>query len=130
MKHSLLITKYLLRILESNNDLKSLIDIKNIYPVDARLSSQFPFAVIQRTSINAANSKDGNYEDTVYFTVAVVDDNYVGAVTIADKIRETFENNNYRDDDIYVHYIRLTSSTETIYNDTNVQLMDFSALVS
>ena len=128
MTNSILITKYILKILESNKDLKKLIPIKNIYPIDAKLGTKFPFAVIQRTSLMPASCKDGTYQDTVNFTIVVVDDNYIGCVTIANEIRKTLEGYGWRDDYMFVHDIRLTSASETIYNDTNIQQLEFTAV--
>lgn len=128
MTNSILITKYILQILKSNKELLRLIPETNIMPIDARLGTKFPFAVIQRNSITVSSCKDGTYQDTVNFTIAVADDNYIGAVTIANEIRKTLEGYGWRDNDMFVHNIVLTNANETIYNDTQIQTLDFSAV--
>lgn len=127
MTHSILITKYILKVLEESEDLKTVLPIGSIYPIDARLSSTFPFAVIQRTSITPIGNKDGNNIDTVYFSIIVVDDTYIGCVTIADKIREALDGNGWRDKEanVFLRDIELQTANESIYNDAFLQTLDF-----
>lgn len=127
MTHSILITKYLLKILESDEELMQMIPIDKFYPVDARLSSKFPFVVILRTSIMPQSSKDGQHIDTVNFSTIVVSDTYVDGITIADKVRETLQGNGWRDSEkhSYLYDINLETANETIYNDVFIQQLDF-----
>lgn len=128
MTHSILITKYILKILGSSNELNNLIPIKSIYPIDAKLGTKFPFAVIQRSAIMCDYVKDGNYRDTVTFNIIIADDNYIGSVTIADKINEVLSGSGWRDSEnnIYVHDIRLQTANEELYNDTFLQQLTFT----
>lgn len=128
MTHSILITKYILKILDSDVKLKKLIPMKSIYPIDAKQGSRFPFAVIQRNAVTCNYAKDGNYSDNVTFNIIIADDNYIGSVTIADKMNEVLSGSGWRDSDnhIYVHDIRLQTATEDIYNDTFLQQLTFT----
>ena len=127
MTHSILITKYLLKILESDEELMQMIPIEKIYPIDARLSTSYVFAVIVRTSITPQGSKDGYNIDTVSFSVIVVDDTYINCVTVADKMREVLEGNGWRDNEsnVYLHDIELQTANESVYNDAFLQQLDF-----
>lgn len=127
--HSILITKYIKKILDSNSDLKKLIPIERIYATYAKLSSVMPFGVIERTSITPASSKDGIYEDTVSFRIGVVSDQYDTVVYIADEIRNTLESHGWRDNDFYISEIRLTTAYEGFMDDMYTQTLEFQAKV-
>lgn len=129
MINSLKLTKYVLEILKLDENLVKYIPYKSIYPIDARLSSKFPFAVIQRTSVIPANAKDGTYEDTVYFSLMIVDDNYIGSVNIAEAIRTALDRRAYKTDEINIRSIRLVGASETLYDESFIQQLDFIATI-
>ena len=50
MNNTLKLTKYILEMLNADDGVKSVLSTDRIYPVDARLGTQFPFCVVNRTS--------------------------------------------------------------------------------
>ena len=102
------------------------IPIKQFYPVDAKLSTTFPFAVIIRTGMMDNQSKDGIYEDTVTVSIIVVDDNYYGSIDIANEIRNWLEGHCYKDETINITQMKLSSTSEGYYNDAFVQELIFT----
>lgn len=127
MNNTLKLTKYVLDMLKNDDNVKDVIDTNNIYPVDARLGTKFPFAVVTRTSITASNAKDGLYEDVVYFSVIIVDDTYSGSINIATVIRNALDRRAYQNEEVSISQILLTNATENLYNDVFIQQLDFSA---
>ena len=130
MTNSLLITKYIRTILSQNDELMKKIPIKQFYPVDAKLSTTFPFAVIIRTGMMDNQSKDGIYEDIVTVSIIVVDDNYYGSIDIANEIRNWLEGHCYKDETINITQIKLSSTSEGYYNDAFVQELIFTIKIN
>lgn len=126
MTNSLLITKYIRTILSQDSNLMKKIPIKQFYPVDAKLSTTFPFAVIIRTGMMDNQSKDGMYEDIVTVSIIVVDDNYYGSIDIANEIRNWLEGHCYKDETINITQMKLSSTSEGYYNDAFVQELIFT----
>ena len=126
MTNSLLITKYIRAILSQDSNLMKKIPIKQFYPVDAKLSTTFPFAVIIRTGMMDNHSKDGIYEDIVTVSIIVVDDNYYGSIDIANEIRNWLEGHCYKDETINITQMKLSSTSEGYYNDAFVQELIFT----
>lgn len=129
MKNSLLITKYIRMILSEDKELMKKIPIKQFFPVDAKLSTKFPFAVIIRTAMNDNLSKDGLYEDVVTILIYVVDDNYINSIEIANEIRNWLEGHIYKDDYINIKRIKLNSSAEGLENNAFIQELSFNVYI-
>ncbi len=129
MKNSLLITKYIRTILAEDIKLMKMIPIKQFFPIDAKLSTKYPFSVIVRTGMMDNSSKDGIYEDVVNVSVIVVDDNYNGSIEIANEIRNWLEGHKYKNEEINITRIKLSSATETYYNDAFIQELGFNVYI-
>ena len=130
MTNSLLITKYIRAILEQDTELMKLIPIDKFYPVDAKLTTEFPFCVIIRSGMSDNLSKDGIYEDIVTVRIYVVDDTYINSITIANEIRKWLEGHRYKNEEINITRIRLSSSAEGLERDAFVQEMDFNVYIN
>jgi len=128
MKNSILITKYIVDLLEANTQLTNYVGNK-IYPIDAKQGTTFPFIVIRRTNISAEYSKDGRTKDTVGFSVIIVSDSYEDSVNIAQLVRETLELYRGEVDATKIFYITFTGITEDLYNNAFVQQMNFNAIM-
>lgn len=129
MTNSLLITKYIRMILEQDKTLMKMIPIKQFFPIDAKLTTKFPFGVIMRTGMNDSLSKDGLYEDVVSIEIIIVDDNYINSIEIANEVRNFLENHSYRDDNIFIRQIRLSSTAEGLENNAFVQYLQFNVYI-
>ena len=116
-------------MLEEDKVLMKKIPIKQFFPIDAKLSTKFPFCVIQRTAMYDNSSKDGIYEDIITVTLLIVDDNYYGSIEIANEIRNWLEGHRYKDETINITRIRLSSCSETYYNDAFVQELSFNVYI-
>lgn len=125
MKNSILITKYILEILKDNERLREFINPDNIYPIDAKEGTKFPFAVINRTGIVANYSKDGGYSDQVDVSISVVDQKYINSANIANEVRRALEGKSFSDNDTQLHKIRLTNVYESFYNNAYIQQLNF-----
>lgn len=130
MTNSLLITKYIRMILEKDETLMRKLPISKIFPIDAKQGTSFPFAVIARTGMLDNISKDGIYEDVVYISILVVDDNYINSIEIANEIRNWLEGHRYKDETINITKIKLSTSSETIYDDTFIQSLEFNVHIN
>ena len=129
MKNSLLITKYIRSILSEDKELLKLIPIDHFYAVDAKLGTKYPFCVIIRTGMVDNQSKDGMYEDIITVSLIVVDDNYIGSITIANEIRNWLEGHRFKDETINIKQFKLTSSSENWYNDAYIQELQFNVYI-
>ena len=126
--NSILLTKYILKILESNDEVKSIFKDR-IYSLDANFGTKFPFCAIIRTGMRPASSKDGLYEDNIYFSVVIVSDLYDTAVEGANIIRYALDHKYYVDDIICIRSIMLDNATEQYLDDKFYQELMFTANV-
>ena len=125
MKQSLLITKYVLKLLKQNTALMDLVPYTKIYPIYAKQGTTFPFIVITRDSVLSAYSKDECFEDTVTVTATAITDKFDASVSIASEIRNSLEGKRYKDDNIYISQITMQSANETVYNKAFIQQLTF-----
>lgn len=125
MTNSLLITKYILKILSEDRDLTTYIPFSHIYPLEAKQGTKFPFAAIERTGISSNQCKDGRYEDYVNIRINIADNNYENVIHIANEIRNWLEGHRYKDDQINIRQIKLSNAVEDWYNDAFIQSLDF-----
>lgn len=132
MRTSLRLTKYILEILNQNTKIKKIVKDR-IYPIDAQLGTKFPFLVILRTSLSCASNKDGRYQDTVYFSVIVMDDNYKGSVELSTVVDDALDHMSYRTEEIQISGIYLENVDETMFATADgnkyVQNMQFRAII-
>lgn len=124
MNQSLKITSYIIEILKQNTELIDFVGDK-IFPIDAKLGTDFPFIVINRNSIQPQYSKDGNSCDIITVAIAIADPIYAKAVDIATLVRESLEFKKFRIDDVVIKDIRITYCSESIQNDCVVQEIQF-----
>ena len=116
--------------MEQDTELMKKIPINKFFPIDAKQGTKFPFCVIVRTSMQDNSSKDGIYEDVVTVSLIVVDDNYIDSIEIANEIRNWLEGHTYKDETIYIRRMRLSSTSETYYNDAFIQELSFNIYVN
>ena len=132
MRTSIRLTKYILEILNQNDNIKHIVNDR-IYPIDANLGTTFPFLVIIRDSFVPASNKDGRYQDTVYFSVIVMDDNYKGSVELSTVVDDALDHMSYRTEEIQISGIYLENVEETMFataeGNKYVQNMKFRAVI-
>lgn len=124
MDNSLLIGKYIYKLLSEDEMLKAL--SQKIYPLVAKADTTYPFVVYARTNLYTTYCKDGIIEDTLDVQVIAVSDNYVESLEVANQIRNVLELKRYKDDYIYITDCRLSSATEEFIEDAFIQRMTFT----
>ena len=63
-------------------------------------------------------------------SILVVDDNYINSIEIANEIRNWLEGHIYKDETINITKIKLSTSSETIYDDTFIQSLEFNVHIN
>ena len=126
MDNSLLIGKYIYKLLSEDEGLSGLVTSKKIFPLIANADTTYPFVVYSRTGLSVQYCKDGLVEDTVEMQIIAVSDNYVESLEVANQIRKTLELRRYKDDDIQIRECKLTSVYEEYMEDAFIQRMNFT----
>ena len=65
MDNSILIGKYIYKLLTEDEVLAKIVTPKKIFPLVANAETTYPFIVYSRTGLNVEYCKDGIVEDTV-----------------------------------------------------------------
>lgn len=102
------------------NVLKGVTD--NVFPLVATEGTNTPFIVFERSNFNERNTKDGDSDLDVTFSIKVVTATYFEGLTLVDDIREDFHH-------LTTHYNMtpvLVSSGEEYTTDGYVQTLNFS----
>ena len=130
MDNSLLIGKYIYKLLSEDEGLSGLVTPKKIFPLIANADTTYPFVVYSRTGLSVQYCKDGLVEDTVEMQIIAVSDNYVESLEVANQIRKTLELRRYKDDDIQIRECKLTSVYEEYMEDAFIQRMNFTIKIN
>lgn len=124
--NSLLVGKYIYRMLSEDEVLSGLVTSKKIFPLVANADTTYPFIVYSRTGLAVEYCKDGTVEDTVDFLILSVSDNYVESLEVANQIRSILERKRYKDEDISIYDISLASVQEEYTEDAYIQRLNFT----
>ena len=124
--NSLLVGKYIYRMLSEDEVLSGKVTSRKIFPLVANADTTYPFIVYSRTGLTVEYCKDGTVEDTVDFLILSVSDNYVESLEVANQIRSILENKRYKDDTIQISSIRLSSVQEEYMEDAYIQRLNFT----
>jgi hypothetical protein len=119
------ITQYVLKLLTQDQAVNEIFG-QNIYPLNAKQSTKFPFAVMQRSSIVPEYSKDGHHEYNIKVKVICADDNYANNVEGAEAIRNALELRSYMDENVHIRRITLDDATEMMISEAFVQELTFN----
>lgn len=126
MDNSLLVGKYIYRMLSEDEVLSGKVTSKKIFPLVANADTTYPFIVYSRTGLVVEYCKDGTVENTVDFLILSVSDNYVESLEVANQIRSILENKRYKDDTMKISSIRLSSVQEEYMEDAYIQRLNFT----
>lgn len=126
MDNSLLVGKYIYRMLSEDEVLSGKVTSRKIFPLVANADTTYPFIVYSRTGLTVEYCKDGTVEDTVDFLILSVSDNYVESLEVANQIRSILENKRYKDNTIQISSIRLSSVQEEYMEDAYIQRLNFT----
>ena len=113
MTNAILINKVIYNKLKENTVIWSRCPQK-IFPLVAEQTTTFPFIVYWRNNVSTISmNKDGYCEDSVSFTVAVVDTNYSNTLELANEVRKSLEFMRYKTEEMDITNCHLTSIDET-----------------
>ena len=130
MDNSILVGQYLWKIVTDNEEVKELISKDKVQPLFALADTTFPFVVYSRDSLTPTYTKDMLSGNAVSFTFIVVSNKYWQTLNLANAVRHSLECKQYKDEDITIHPIKLTSMYEESIDDAYVQRMTFTMDVS
>lgn len=122
--NTILIWKYLLPLLNTNEELLHYMPATNIYPIVAFSDTKFPYIVYKRDSLIPQYTKHmpgvGGWVNNIVISISVYSDNYDESVYIANLVRNILEDYRYSGEDILIHNIELNQSYET-YSENGFQ---------
>ena len=126
--NTLLIWKYLLPRLTSNENLTRYISENKMFPLVAKSDTTYPFLIYKRDGISPRYSKspNGGWTNNITITVTIYSDNYPNSVYIANEVRDSLEFYSYEDDDIRIYPIELISAFESFGDDMFMQQLSFN----
>ena len=133
MDNSLLISRYIQQILEESAEVKAILgeDEHSIFPLLQPDNLSFPFIVHSRTGLTVYYTKDieegpVGWTNTINYTVSCVSNDYIQCLELANAVRHSLETYRWRDDNIYIHPIKLLTVSEyTTDTDTYVEELQF-----
>lgn len=124
MINSILIGKYIYKILSENENITNYVDNK-IYPIVAKTDTTYPFIVYSKVGIEPTYIKDVPSGDKIGVSVIVVSEKYTESVNIANEVRKAFEFVSYKSDELLIRRIKLVDVSETWENDVYLQILNF-----
>lgn len=129
--HSLLIASYIQSILEENTEVMSLLNNNDakIFTLSRSDELEFPFICHYRNNITTTYTKDFHWYNTVNYTVKCVSGDYEQVLELANAARHALECYRWKDENIFIHPIQLTSVSEYLVDDAIVEELQFSMIV-
>lgn len=126
MDNSLLVGKYMYKLLSEDVVLSAKVSPKKIFPLVANADTTYPFIVYARTGLVVEYCKDGMVENSIDFQILSVSDNYVESLEVANQIRNILEMKRYKDKDICIRECKLSSVAEEYMEDAFIQRLNFT----
>lgn len=126
MDNSILIGKYIYKLLTEDEVLAQIVTPKKIFPLVANAETTYPFIVYSRTGLNVEYCKDGIVEDTVEIQVIAVSDKYIESLEVANQIRKILELRRFKDENVFIKDCRLSSVYEEYIENAFVQKVTFT----
>lgn len=136
--NSLLIGKYVQKILEESEEVVTMLDgnKKKIFTLKFPENITFPYIVHSRSNLTTTYTKDIEFirnvgwTNTVQFAVCCVSDDYIQAIDLANAVRHSLETYRMKNEDIYIHPILLINAIEYMTDyDAYVQELQFQCTV-
>lgn len=126
--NSLLCTKYILSLLNEDSNLSSILSDR-IYPLDATLGTEFPFAVVSRDTIQVnEQTKDYEVDDIVSASIIIVSNTYIQAVELVNEIRNHLEHKQIQDDTVFISDITISGADEAFYNNAYIETLHINVV--
>lgn len=128
-QHSLKTTYLIHEALVKDENIKSLIDEKNIFLLIAEQEVTFPYCIIRRTGCKSENGNRDFAGDIVSFNIKIYSNKYEEAMEIADAIRFKLEGYSLEDENLRLSRIKFTGASENWVYDSFEQDLSFESLV-
>ena len=130
MDNSLKIGKYLLAVLNDNEELMALLGEGKIFPLLAKADTLYPFVTYTRDSDIVQYTKQVGHDNTISITYRVYSESYDTALEIVNLIRNILERKTIQfENEIKINDIRLQSVYESFAEDAFCQAITFSTMV-
>lgn len=129
MDNSLKAGYYIVEALNQDSELVALLGSNKIWPLAAIDATAFPFIIYSRDNVNVQYTKCCNHDNQVIITFRVYSNDYLQALDIANKLRDTLEHNQLITDDIKINEMKLISVSEMYGEDTFCELLSFQMFV-
>ena len=96
------------------------------FPLYAPEDTDFPFCIYRRNSINVNDTKDFGGFEFADVEVVIASVNYEESIELAEELRTKLESTkNKVINNLYIRDIKLTSASETFYNNAIFQTLVF-----
>ena len=128
MDNAILIWKYLLPQLQSNQELVKYINPDNMFPLVAKSDTPYPFLIFKREGIstNYTKATNGGWVNTVTISVTIYSDNYTTGAYLINQVRDSLENYTLENDEIKIYPIEMVACTESFTSDMFMQQITFN----
>ena len=126
MDNSLLVGKYIYKLLSEDEVLATKVTPKKIFPLIANADTTYPFIVYARTGLVVEYCKSGLVENKIDFQILSVAENYVESLEVANQIRKVLELIKYKDEEISIRECKLSSVSEEYSEDAFIQRLNFT----
>lgn len=136
MKDTLLIGKYIYKILSEDENLAKFVSKEKIFPLMAKVQINpetgseedisFPFVVYSRESFVPRYTKNFLTENDAKFSFVCVSDEYVNSLELANALRHALEGKSIKNENLSTDKIKLDSVDEDIVEDAYIQKLTFS----
>lgn len=128
MVNSILFGEFLYNRLSTDSGITSYVD-NRIYPLVIIDDVANPFIVFYRNNLESVADKNGVFEDSVNYSVAVVADSYAQSCQIANAVRQRLEFKKVSGTDMVVFDSHLTNVQENYIADSYVQTLTFQCVI-
>ena len=102
----------------------------NIFPIVAEEGTNTPFVVYRRVGLVSNCSKDGTYEDDVRVEIRAVCSTYEQSINVISRIRELFEKQHFRYDNMEINDVTIESASENYEYNAFTQLLNLNLKIN
>lgn len=102
----------------------------NIFPIVAEEGTNAPFIIYRRVGLISTCSKDGTYEDVARVEIRAVCSTYEQSINIISRIRELFEKQYFRYDNMEINDVTIESASENYEYNAFTQLITLNLKIN
>jgi hypothetical protein len=124
MNNSLLLGKYIKKFINEDEAIMGIIEGR-VYPCYVNQDTPYPFIVYSRSGLVVDYTKDGSTSDVVQQFMQCCSNDYEQSVDLVNAVRRCFENGSYKDDNINIVNIVISSCSEASSDGCYIQNITF-----